>query len=274
MRRLSPPPRSTGRGIEELKQALGEACAAVAESSASEWFRLAIDRYFVVQGYGTVVTGSVASGRLKVGNEIEWLPAANRCECAACRTTTKRSRKFTEDSEPPSTSREFHTRKCAGDKELAAPGYLIPSKVLTVRLHALADLSRPIKHRTEVRLHIGAAETIAAVSLLDCDAIETGGWGLVQLFLDEMVTATWGQPFVLRESSAQHTLGGGKYCNRLPLRFAGGTSRCWSALRNLARTISKTRAGIVAWFGGCGGFTTADLIRRRRRSRSRGADRG
>ena len=61
-----------------------------------------------------------------------------------------------------------------------------------------------------MRFHVGTAEIMGTVSLLDCDTIEPGQWGLAQLFLEEPATATWGQPFVVRESSATQTLGGGQ----------------------------------------------------------------
>ena len=61
-----------------------------------------------------------------------------------------------------------------------------------------------------MRFHLGTAEIMGTVSLLDCDTIEPGGWGLAQVFLEEPATATWGQPFVVRESSATQTLGGGQ----------------------------------------------------------------
>src|SRR5580700_1138906 len=67
-----------GAGIEELKRAIAAVCSKVSDRTESEWFRLAIDRSFVVQGHGTVATGSVISGSLKVGDEIEWLPRGER----------------------------------------------------------------------------------------------------------------------------------------------------------------------------------------------------
>src|SRR5437763_1292665 len=64
----------TGEGIAELKTAIADLCHRVDENVNPLWFRLAIDRAFVVQGHGTVVTGSVSSGSLRVGEEVEWLP--------------------------------------------------------------------------------------------------------------------------------------------------------------------------------------------------------
>src|SRR6516165_2492316 len=69
---------NTGLGIEDLKRALADVCANVAERSGKRWFRMSIDRAFVVQGHGTVVTGSATAGSLKVGDEVDWLPVAQR----------------------------------------------------------------------------------------------------------------------------------------------------------------------------------------------------
>ena len=64
--------------IAELRAAIAKACQHVEERSGKEWFRLAIDRSFIVQGHGTVVTGSVTSGSVKVGDEVDWLPRSER----------------------------------------------------------------------------------------------------------------------------------------------------------------------------------------------------
>ncbi len=95
-------------------------------------------------------------------------------------------------------------------QELATPGYLHPSRVVTVRVHCLDGLKKPLKHRAPVRFHVGTSEIMGTVSLLDCDTVAPGAWGLAQLFLEEPATCTWGQPFILRGSSATLTLGGGQ----------------------------------------------------------------
>jgi selenocysteine-specific elongation factor len=80
----------TGEGLEELKQALRQVCSQVEDRQGEEIFRMAIDRSFAVAGHGTVVTGSVTSGRLRVGEEVEWLPVGERCESGVCTTMTDR----------------------------------------------------------------------------------------------------------------------------------------------------------------------------------------
>ena len=145
-------------------------------------------------------------------------------------------------------------------QELASPGFLKPSRVVTVRLHCLRRMSRPIKHRAPVRFHVGASEIMGTVSLLDCDTIEPGGWGIAQMFLEEPATTTWGQPFVVRGSSAMLTIGGGqvlqpggKKIRRRHLEILERIEKLWTG-------DPKQRALLVAWFGGYAGFTQADLV--------------
>jgi selenocysteine-specific elongation factor len=146
-------------------------------------------------------------------------------------------------------------------QELAAPGYLVPSRVLTVRLHTLAANRRPIKHRLQARLHIGTAEAMATLSLLDSEAIEPGGWGLAQLFLDAPVTAVWGQPFVLRDSSAEHTLGGGQVLQPVAPKVRRRHVEMLERIEKLWSDDPKARALVVGWMAGWDGFDVADLVR-------------
>jgi selenocysteine-specific elongation factor len=112
-----------------------------------------------------------------------------------------------------------------------------------------------------VRFHVGTAEAMATVSLLDCDAVEPGRWGLAQVFLDEAVTATWGQPFVVRESSATQTLGGGQVLQPAARKLRRRHLEVLERIEQLWTGDARTRALTVAWFGGFGGFTEAGLVR-------------
>jgi selenocysteine-specific elongation factor len=133
--------------------------------------------------------------------------------------------------------------------------------VLTVRLHCLRDVRRPIKHRAPVRFHIGTSEIMGTVSLLDCDAIQPGEWGLAQVFLEEPATATWGQPFVLRGSSATQTLGGGQVLQPVAKKIRRRHLEMLERIERLWTGDPEQRVLTVAWFGGFGGFTQADLVR-------------
>jgi selenocysteine-specific elongation factor len=251
----------TGMGIDVLKAAIGDACTKVEQREGKQWFRMAIDRSFVVQGHGTVVTGSATSGSLAVGDELDWQP----------RGEVVRVRSLQNHDEPV---QEVHRGQRAAinlagvrhedvirGQELATPGYLKPSRVLTVRLHCLADMKRPIKHRMPVRFHLGTAELMGTISLLDCDSVGPGQWGIAQVFLEDDATATWGQPFVVRESSAAQTLGGGQVLQPVAKKVRRRHLEMLERIETLWAGDARARALAVAWFGGFGGFTPADLVR-------------
>ncbi|HZY87614.1 MAG TPA: SelB C-terminal domain-containing protein, partial [Gemmataceae bacterium] len=105
------------------------------------------------------------------------------------------------------------------------------------------------------------AEVMGAVSLLDCDSIEPGRWGLAQVFLEEPATGSGGQPFVVRESSATQTLGGGQVLQPAARKVRRRHLEMLERIERLWTGDARQRALTVAWFGSFGGFTAADLVR-------------
>jgi selenocysteine-specific elongation factor len=251
----------TGEGIPELKAAITEACQHVEERSGQQWFRLGIDRSFVVQGHGTVVTGSVTAGSVRVGDELEWLPRGERVRVRSLQNHDRTVEEAHRGQRGALNLAGVRHEDVIRGQELATPGYLVPSRVLTVRLHCLAAMRRPIKHRMPVRFHVGTLEGMGTVSLLDCDTIEPGQWGLAQVFLEEPATAVWGQPFVIRESSATQTLGGGQVLQPVARKVRRRHLEMLERIERLWTGDARQRAMTVAWFGGFAGFTQADLVR-------------
>src|SRR5437764_11157178 len=174
----------TGEGIAELKAAIAAACVQVEARTGAEWFRMAIDRSFIVQGHGTVVTGSVTSGSVRVGDEVEWLPRGEKVRVRSLQNHDRPVDEVHRGQRAALNLAGVHHEDVIRGQEVAAAGYLMPSRVVTVRLHCLDDLKKPIKHRAPVRFHVGTSEIMATVSLLDCDTVAPGEWGLAQLFLE------------------------------------------------------------------------------------------
>jgi selenocysteine-specific elongation factor len=251
----------SGAGIPELKTAITEVCRHVEEKTAREWFRLAIDRSFIVQGHGSVVTGSATSGSVKVGDELDWLPRGERVRVRSLQNHDQPVEEIHRGQRAAINLAGVHHEDIIRGQEVATPGYLVPSRVLTVRLHCLTGVKRPIKHRAPVRLHIGTAEIMGTLALLDCDAVEPGQWSLAQVFLEEPATATWGQPFVLRGPSATYTLGGGQVLQPVAKKIRRRHLEMLERIEQLWTGDADKRALAVAWFGGFSGFTSADLVR-------------
>ncbi|HLW67029.1 MAG TPA: selenocysteine-specific translation elongation factor [Gemmataceae bacterium] len=251
----------SGMGLPELKAAIAEACHKVESREGNEWFRLAIDRSFVVQGHGTVVTGSITSGNLRVGDEVEWLPRQEKVRVRSLHNHDRAVEEVHRGQRAAINLAGIAHEDVIRGQELATPGYLEPSRVITVRLHAIPELRKPLKHRTPLRLHVGTAEIMATLSLLDCDAVAPGQWALAQLFLEEPAVAVWGQPFVLRESSAMSTLGGGQVLQPVARKIRRRHLESLEKIERLWSGSPVERAQIVAWFVGYGGVMLADLVR-------------
>ena len=261
---IVPTSAKSGAGIPELKAELAKLCEAVESDRGAEWFRLPIDRSFVVQGHGAVVTGSIVSGSVALGDEAEWHRGDGTTEVVRVRGLTNHGQPVQEAHRGQRAAVNLagvpHEQVRRG-QEIARPGYLVPSKVLTVRLSASREGRRPIKHRLPLRLHVGTAEVMATISVLDCDSLNPGERGLAQLFLAETVTAVWGQPFVLRDSSAEHTLGGGQVVQPTAKKVRRRHVEAIEQIEKLLSDSPDSRALAVAWFAGFQGFAPPDLVR-------------
>jgi len=251
----------TGEGMAELNEAIAAVCRQVDLRGGSEWFRMAIDRAFVVQGHGTVVTGSVTSGSTRVGDELDWQPRGEKVRVRSLQNHDQAVEEVHRGQRAAINLAGVRHEDVIRGQELGTPGYLVPSRVLTVRLYCLPDTKRPIKHRLPVRLHLGTSEIMGAVALLDCDSVAPGEWALAQLFLEEPATATWGQPFVLRGSAATVTLGGGQVLQPVAKKVRRRHLEVLERIERLWTGDAEQRALTVAWFGGFSGFTPADLVR-------------
>jgi selenocysteine-specific elongation factor len=269
---LVPTSAQGGLGIDALRAAIAGASRQVEERQGSQWFRMAIDRAFVVQGHGTVVTGSVTAGSAHVGDELEWQPRGERVRVRSLQNHDRPVEEIHRGMRAAINLAGVEHQDVARGQELATPGYLVPARVLTVRLHCTPPLSppskggdkggvRPLKHRASVRFHIGTAEVMGQVSLLDCDSVQPGEWALAQVFLEEPATATWGQPFVVRGPSATQTLGGGQVLQPAARKVRRRHLEVLERIERLWTGDPDQRALTVAWFGGFHGFTLADLVR-------------
>ncbi len=200
----------TGTGLHELKAALESACRAAKPPSDPGLFRMAIDRSFTVAGHGTVVTGTVASGSVSVGDELELHPAGRTVRVRGLHRHDQPVQQIARGCRAAVNLVGVHHAEIIRGHELAVPGYLEPTRVLTVDLITSSDAGRPVKHRDRYKLHLGTAEVSAVLSLLERTEPAPGTARLAQLLLAEPVVAVHGQPFVLRVESPPATIGGGR----------------------------------------------------------------
>jgi len=198
---------ATGLGVDGLREAVRRLCDSAPGRDDPGLFRMAIDRSFTVAGHGTVVTGTVASGSVAVGEELQWLPEGRVVRVRGLQRHDRAVERVGRGARAAINLGGVHHAEVRRGHELAEPGYLAPSRVLSVEVRGSAGAARALRHRARYRLHLGTAEVAATLSLLEPDR---EGPALAQLFLAEPVAAVHGQPFVLREESPPATLGGGR----------------------------------------------------------------
>jgi selenocysteine-specific elongation factor len=211
----------SGEGIDALRAALVAAAMAFRIRAANGRFRLAVDRSFTLSGTGTIVTGTVMSGAVAVGDRVmvspSGLPARVRSIHAQNRTAMRgqAGERCALNLAGEGVSREAIAR---GDMVLD-PELHAPTTRIDASLRVLAGEARPLAHWTPVRLHHAAVDIGARVALLDDDPIAPGGEARAQLVLSAPIAAAVGDRFVLRDTSARRTIGGGTFLDlRAPAR--------------------------------------------------------
>jgi selenocysteine-specific elongation factor len=201
---------TTGQGINALRKALERLATTAPDRSDPGLFRMAIDRSFTVAGHGTVVTGTVASGSVAVGDDLAWVPEGRTVRVRGLQQHDRPVESVGRGGRAAINLGGVHHAEIRRGQELGAPGYLVATRVLSVELHSSGDAPRPLRHRGRYRVHLGTAEVTATLALLERNEVAPGASALAQLFLAGPVTAVSGQPFVIREESPPATLGGGR----------------------------------------------------------------
>ncbi|MSR30087.1 MAG: selenocysteine-specific translation elongation factor [Gemmataceae bacterium] len=246
-------------GIEEIKTRLGEIGALIESREEKAHFRMPIDRSFVVQGFGAVATGTVYSGQIQEGQEVELLPEGKILRVRSIQSHDAGVKECAKGQRCAVNLAGIDHHEIRRGQELVEPGYIIPSRVISVRLHCSKELKKPIKHRLPIRLHLGTSEIAGTISLLENDALAPGQWGMAQLFLESPATATWHQPFVLRNSSATVTLGGGHVVQPVARKIRRRHTHSLEMLNNLSRQEPEFRVKTAAWFSGYEGLKATNM---------------
>jgi selenocysteine-specific elongation factor len=210
---------TTGQGLDQLTDALRVLCSTIKPSHDQGVFRIAIDRSFTVAGHGTVVTGTVASGNVTVGDELEWQPDGRIVRVRGLHRHDRPVERIGRGSRAAINLVGVHHTEIRRGQELAASGYVQATSILSVELAATAEAVRPFRHRGRYKLHLGTAEVSVVLSLLETNESSPGQPQLAQLFLAEPAVAVHGQPFVLRAESPPATLGGGRVLQPSPRRL-------------------------------------------------------
>ncbi|UCE82326.1 MAG: selenocysteine-specific translation elongation factor [Deltaproteobacteria bacterium] len=213
---IIPVSAASGDGLPRLLEELQSLCVSVEGRSSSGDFRLAVDRVFSMRGFGTVITGTAISGKVKTGDTLFVYPQQFK---AKVRGIQVHNREVSEAISGQRTAINLQgVEKAALERGnvLAAPESLISSYMVDVRYQHLADAPRVIKNRAKVRFHTGTSEVMGTFILLDNDELTPGARAYAQLRLDKPIAVRSGDRFVLRSYSPMRTIGGGQILHPTP----------------------------------------------------------
>jgi len=229
---------TTGAGIDALKTELAARAMQELRPANDKAFRLAVDRSFSLAGAGTVITGSVVAGEIAVGDEVLVSPHGYAARVRSLHAMNRAAERGVAGDRCALNLRGagiHHSNISRGDW-IVAPSNASMSSRCDVELTLLDSERRSLRHWTPVQLHHGAGQTDARVVLLEHDVLQPGERGLAQLVVDQPQLFRHDDRVVLRDTSAQRTIAGGRILDpAAPDRHRRRPERI-ELLRALART--------------------------------------
>jgi selenocysteine-specific elongation factor len=250
----------TGTGLEALKKHLRALIEAVSEKNVRIPFRLPVDRIFPVDGFGTVVTGTLIEGVVSVGDQAEVLPNGT--------PVTVRNIQVHGQTVPSASAGQRVALNLAGVKKselekgdvVAKRGSVRTSVMLDARLSVLKDSKRTIKNASMLHLYHGSRVVMAKAVLLDRDELLPGQSCYVQLRLTEQLPSKTGDRFVVRFYSPLETIGGGVILDPDPVKHKRNDPSVLDALTT--RESGSAGERIYQTAAKNGGIAAADELRR------------
>ncbi|MGD8866684.1 MAG: selenocysteine-specific translation elongation factor, partial [Gemmatimonadales bacterium] len=223
---------TTGDNVDELRRRLMSAARTVRARRDDDLFRLPVDRSFSVRGVGTVVTGTVWSGRIDTAGELRILPGDHTARVRGIQVHGRQM-------ESAAAGQRAAIALVGIDRDQVGRGDLLvdepvwrSTRYIDASIELLPDSAWPLRHWQRIHFHLGTAESLARVVIFDREPIGPGESGFVQMRLERPVVARAGDRFVVRFYSPVTTIGGGVVIDP------------WARRRSRADTVdAQLRAG-------------------------------
>ncbi|QGP91907.1 Selenocysteine-specific elongation factor [Neomoorella glycerini] len=207
----------TGEGIAELLARLEALAATTPPRPAKGGVRLPVDRVFSITGFGTVVTGTLWSGTIRIGDELEVQPEGIKTKVRNLQVHGKNVKEALAGQRVAVNLAGIEKEAISRGSSLLTPGFLRPTYRLDASFKLLAG-ARTLVNRSRIRFYLGTAEVLGRIILLDREELKGGEKAFVQLLMEEPVVATRADRFILRSYSPMETIGGGLVIDPAPPR--------------------------------------------------------
>jgi selenocysteine-specific elongation factor len=230
----------TGAGLDALRAALVEASRRSTARAADAVARLPIDRVFSMKGFGTVVTGTLVSGRIAVDDELEVAPGALRVKVRGVQVHGERQQQAIAGQRAAINLGGIEVQALTRGQNLVSPGAFEETRIADAIVDVLPQ-AKPLKHGARVRFHQGTAELLGRVAVIGpagadraIPAVEPGARAFVRLRLESAAVLARGDRYILRAYSPPVTIAGGVILDPRPPRTAIRNARALERCRQLA----------------------------------------
>ncbi|HEX7865129.1 MAG TPA: selenocysteine-specific translation elongation factor [Variovorax sp.] len=234
---------TNGEGIDALRERLLDVAREERAREDDLAFRLAVDRAFTLSGVGTVVTGTVFSGMVRIGDELRVVPGDRTVRVRGIHAQNQKAESAHAGQRCALALAGVTKEEMRRGDWVCAPGIALATDRIDVLLTLWPDEAKPLRSGATVHAHLGASDLMTSVALLDRDALAPGETAFAQLVLRETVGAWHGDRGVLRDASATRTVAGVRVLDPFaPVRYRRTPER----LRTLAAWAIDDRAARVA----------------------------
>jgi selenocysteine-specific elongation factor len=223
----------SGQGIPDLVKTLDEIAGQLPSKRPSNLFRLPIDRVFTMKGFGTVITGSLVSGKISVGDTIMIYPSGITSKVRGIQVHNLSAKSAESGMRTAINFQGLEKAAVNRGEVLSTPGSLVNSYMVDVSFHYLSSNQKPLKNRNLVRFHTGTSEVMGYLMLLEQDELPPGQTAFAQLRLDAPVAIVRADRFVVRSYSPVRTIGGGHVLNPAPQKHKRLKAEVIEKLRDL-----------------------------------------
>ena len=222
----------TGENIDVLRQKIvAMAKQAGRRREEKELFRLPIDRVFTMEGFGTVVTGTLVEGMCEAGQEVMVYPQERLLKIRGVQSHGQKEEKASAGQRTAINLAGIKKEELSRGEVLAYPGSLVNSTMVDATLRLFDSTQRKLKNGDRVHLSYGSAQAIGKVILLDCDVVEAGQEALVQIRFDDPICVKRNDKFIIRFYSPVETFGGGTVLNPAADKHKRGQESVIESLR-------------------------------------------
>ncbi|NMD04399.1 MAG: selenocysteine-specific translation elongation factor [Deltaproteobacteria bacterium] len=248
------------KGIDELTAALDTVVQNIPKKNDCGIFRLPVDRVFTMKGFGTVVTGTLISDSISVGEDVLILPEEISARIRGIQVHNQPTQEATAGQRTAINLQGIEKESLQRGDVLARPGTVVPTTRLDVFIEYLKNNAKSLKNRTLARLHTGASEIIARVILIEKDELAPGEKGFAQLILEKKDVVVTGDRFVLRSYSPITTIGGGLIIDPLPPKHKRLNKKVIEELATLLNGTLPKKIEVILERAGFAGTNLRHLV--------------